>query len=380
MEENRLSDDLEPDPETLIALAIKEHGAVAPMLDFFAFLAPTGIPAHCLVACKTFLPSPLRELSDSEFAKLFEVLDSHNLVVRSASEICILVEVQEHVRSTLDVAMSVQVVRAGVRFLYSIASEKRIGQLDGINHMAWHTAVLARWAAKMGLRDMLNPLLKLLDMEGRVLIAIWPDRAILCHQQAIELCKALQGDEHPGVAIRINNLAEAWHRLGEHARADDYFQQALQLLKNKMGNSHQFVANLMGNLALLRRDQKQLDDSEEYFKRALRIVESKHGLENHLTNLCVNGLGRIIKAKDGAEAAVEFLSAALQKSIAVSGVKNHPNIAAVYNNLGLLHLEIGDNGLARQNLESALEVARETMPTSHPRFGQILANIKLLEN
>jgi tetratricopeptide (TPR) repeat protein len=369
----------ESELEDQVAKAVKEHDAVAAALNFFSFLAPSGIPLCYVTPCKSSYPEPLSSLSDSEWERLFKVLDAHGLVLLGRSELCLLPYVQDRARLRLDALTADGFIQAGVQFISSIFADKGSTRLDEISRMAWHTAVLAGWAIEAGMKEQLEPLLDLLDWEGRVLIDAWPDRAIISHLRGIQLCKTLKGESHSGVAIRINNLGQAWHRLGEFERAETYLQRALSRLEKKFGSHHQLVANLLGNLALLRRDKRQIDEAADYFKRALALVDNDHGLENQLVNLCVNGLGRIIKNRQGAEVAAEFLAESLEKSVSASGIKYHPNIAMVFNNLGLLQLEAGHKDMARRSFGVAMNIARRSLPQNHPLHRQIFINRKPLD-
>ncbi len=364
----------EAELEEALAAAVKEHDAAQAALDFFAFFAPAGLPLSFLAPAPAHFPEPLSSLPADEWRRLFAVLSDHGLVFLGPAELCILPCVQQISRRKMDAAAANGWIQAAVDYLTRAISKKSASRLDEINRMAWHTAIIADHAVESGAIQRLEPLLDLLDWQGRVLIDVWPDRAILSHWQGLTLCKTLKGADHHGVAIRMNNLGQAWQRLGELERAEEYLQKALALLEKRFGPRHQMVANLLGNFALLRRDQHRVDEAASYFQRALVIVEKDHGLENPLVNICVNGLGRIIKNRQGIETAAEFLAQALAKSADSSGVRNHPNIAMVFNNLGILQAQSGNRKMAGRSFAIAAKVAEKCLPAKHPMHGQIHAN------
>ncbi|MBF0448713.1 MAG: tetratricopeptide repeat protein [Magnetococcales bacterium] len=359
-----------------IESAVKEHGSVEPLLQIFSFFAPSGLPARLLFSQQAAFPEPLSALPDSEWSRLFEVLDSFGLIIRGRSEVFLLVDVQESVRDGLDQAACRHWTRVGIDVITFLSEKGGITRLDELNRLAWHTATLAGWALEVGLVDQLSALLKVLDREGHLLIDYWPERAVLSHRRGIQLCRVIQGEDHPGVGIRINNLGEAWHRLGDYSRADHYFQKALAHFKSKLGDGHQLVANALGNLALLRRDQKRLDEAANYFQSALSLLDKEHGLDNRVVNLCVNGLGRIIRSQQGAKPAIDFLKGVLLNALQRGNLKPHPYIAMIYNNMGILQLEIGENGPAKESVTIAMKIAAKSLPKNHPQFQQIYANYK----
>ncbi|MBF0379781.1 MAG: tetratricopeptide repeat protein [Magnetococcales bacterium] len=341
-------------------------------------MAPAGIPLCYINSCKEFFPSPLAALGDSEWQSLLAVLNENNLVILSKSELCLLPDVQAITRDNLAEATAKKMVEAGVLFVTSIANKPQNERVDEQNRLAWHTAVLARWVIKYSLKEQMGKLLKLLDIAGRRTIDIWPDRAIISHLQNIQMSEIIFGKDDPGVAIRINNLGQAWHRLGEFKLAHIQLNKALAMLEKNPDTQQQLIANLHGNLALLYRDQKQMDKAVEFFQKALSMVEHKHGLEHPLVNICVNGLGRIIKASQGPKVAIDFIGGVLAKSVKASGVKEHPNIAVTFCNLGVIQAEIGDKALAARSLLIAKKMAQKILPKEHPLHEQILKHLRPL--
>jgi tetratricopeptide (TPR) repeat protein len=53
--------------------------------------------------------------------------------------------------------------------------------------------------------------------------------AIDYFEKALAIDMKVFGDQHPNVAIRYNNLGEAWRQLGEYQKAIDYFEKALAI-------------------------------------------------------------------------------------------------------------------------------------------------------
>jgi tetratricopeptide (TPR) repeat protein len=339
-------------------------------------MAPAGIPLCYFTPCKKFYPEPLASLTSTEWQRLSDVLFEHGLVIMSRSEVSLLPEIQKATRRKHDEKISGKWIKEVVGFLASVSDNSRGGRLDEAHRMAWHLAAVAGFAIYADLKDQLAVLLKLLDISGRLSINVWPDRAMFSHQLGIEICEILNGANHPGVAIRVNNLGQAWYRLGVYNRAEACFERALAILEASSENQKKLVAGLLGNFALLRRDQRQLDGAADYFKQALDLVENESGLENKLVNICVNGLGRIIKNREGTEQAVEFLGEALTKSVAASGVKDHPNIAVVFSNLGLMQLEVGKKELGKRSLVIAMQIAKKSLPKQHHLHKQILAHLQ----
>ncbi|CAF3930921.1 unnamed protein product [Adineta steineri] len=57
---------------------------------------------------------------------------------------------------------------------------------------------------------------------------------------------------------------------------------------------------------------------------------------------------------------------------------DHPDIATVYNNIGLVHMERGELNLALKNYEIAYEMRRKQLPSNHPDIAGSLNNIGII--
>ena len=59
------------------------------------------------------------------------------------------------------------------------------------------------------------------------------------------------GDEHPHVAICLDNLSSLYREQGRYEEAEAFGQQALQLMKQQIGDDHPDVLICLQGLARL---------------------------------------------------------------------------------------------------------------------------------
>ena len=80
------------------------------------------------------------------------------------------------------------------------------------------------------------------------------------YRQALELKRALFGEEHPEVALTLNNLALYYKELGRLAEARRLYERALAIFQKTQGASHVNAASTMFNLSrLLRAQAKEME-------------------------------------------------------------------------------------------------------------------------
>jgi tetratricopeptide (TPR) repeat protein len=100
------------------------------------------------------------------------------------------------------------------------------------------------------------------------------------YQQALEMTKRLLGDEHPNVATNLNNLAELYRAQGRYAETESLYRQALEMRKRLLGDEHPDVASSLNNLALLYRAQGRYAEAESLYRQALEIAEQRLGVSH----------------------------------------------------------------------------------------------------
>jgi len=58
------------------------------------------------------------------------------------------------------------------------------------------------------------------------------------YEQALAIWKLVYGDQHPDVAIDLNNLGSAYFELGDKKRAKAYFEASYQIKLKFFGPDH----------------------------------------------------------------------------------------------------------------------------------------------
>jgi len=120
-----------------------------------------------------------------------------------------------------------------------------------IPHLAEAATVHKNWLQD---EDLITPFVGLggfYEGQGAYLTAVeWREKCCL-------EVKTRLGNEHPGVAININNLATLYDSQGRYEEAEPLYLQALDLRKKLLGDEHPHTKITRKNLEYLRGNKKQ---------------------------------------------------------------------------------------------------------------------------
>jgi tetratricopeptide (TPR) repeat protein len=143
------------------------------------------------------------------------------------------------------------------------------------------------------------------------------------YQKCVNDLKQLLGNEHPGVASSLNNLASLYDKQGRYEEAEPLYQQALQMSEKLLGNEHLYVASSLNNLAFLYFNQGRYEEAEPLYQQALQMSEKLLGNE-------------------------------------------HPDVAISLNNLGTLYQQQGRYSEARALYNQAIAIVQANLGPNHP--------------
>ncbi len=196
-------------------------------------------------------------------------------------------------------------------------------------------------------------------------------------QQALELNKRLRVQEHSAVAQNLNNLALLYYSQGRYAEAEPLYLQALELRKRLLGTEHPSVASSLNNLALLYYSQGRYAEAEPLYLQALELRKRLLGTEHPDVTQSLNNLALLYESQGRyAEAEPLYLQALeLWKHLLV---QEHPHVASSLNNLAYLYSSQGRYAEAEPLYLQALELKKRLLGTEHPAVATSLNNLALL--
>jgi len=185
------------------------------------------------------------------------------------------------------------------------------------------------------------------------------------------------GQDHPDIAISLNNLALLYHSRGKLEEAKPLYKRALTISEKVLGRNHPNIAIILNNLAGLYDDQGHYAEAELLHKQALTVAERTLGAEHPRLAAMLNNLATVYQSQ-GRYSEAEMLSKrALAVCEKVLG-PNHPDVAWSLNNLASLYHIQGKYTAAEPLFIRALAIRETVLGLGHPSVATVLGNYAAL--
>ncbi|MCA2632590.1 MAG: tetratricopeptide repeat protein [Microcystis sp. M20BS1] len=217
----------------------------------------------------------------------------------------------------------------------------------------------------------LNNLAALYDSQGRY------SEAEPLYLEALDLTKRLLGDNHPDVATSLNNLAHLYDSQGRYTEAEPLHLEALDLYKRLLGDNHPHVATSLNNLAHLYESQGRYSEAEPLYLEALDLRKRLLGDNHPHVATSLNNLAALYDSQGRYTEAEPLHLEALDLYKRLLG-DNHPHVATSLNNLAGLYESQGRYSEAEPLYLEALDLRKRLLGDNHPDVATSLNNLAAL--
>ena len=197
------------------------------------------------------------------------------------------------------------------------------------------------------------------------------------YQKALAMRRQLLGNEHPDVALSLNNLASLYDQQGRYNKAEPLYQEALAMRKRLSGEKHPNVAVGLNNLALLFFKQGRYDEAEPLYQEALAMSKQLMGDEHPSVAVSLNNLASLYSNQGRYDEAEPLYQEALAMRKQLMG-DEHPDVAGSLNNLAFLYSNQGRYDEAEPLSKEALVIWQRLLGDEHPDVASGLNNLAFL--
>jgi len=196
-------------------------------------------------------------------------------------------------------------------------------------------------------------------------------------RRALAIDEQSYGQDHPSVAIRLNNLAQLLQATNRLAEAEPLMRRALAIDEQSYGQDHPDVAIDLNNLAQLLQATNRLAEAEPLMRRALAIDEQSYGQDHPNVARDLNNLAQLLQATNRLAEAEPLMRRALSIDEQSYG-QDHPNVARDLNNLAQLLQATNRLAEAEPLMRRAFAIDEQSYGQDHPNVAIRLNNLAQL--
>jgi serine/threonine protein kinase/Tfp pilus assembly protein PilF len=189
------------------------------------------------------------------------------------------------------------------------------------------------------------------------------------YERALEVDRRVLGDDHPRIAMRLNNLAVVAQNLGDLKLAETLFRDAIRRDEQAYGDQHPETGTARGNYGLLLWREGRLGDAEPLLRSALDIQLKLYGPENYNVAYARVSLALLLHEQGnlaGAETEFRQALAVYDKSLPA----NHQYRASALMHFARLLVDRGHPAEALAMSDESLNIWNATSAPSSPYTAQ----------
>lgn len=216
--------------------------------------------------------------------------------------------------------------------------------------------------------------------------------------QSYKIFKDLYGDEHPEVAVSLNDLGNFYYKTGCGKKAEQCFLQSCEMCERLYGREHPAVTECLNNLGMLFLEMRNKEKAEQCLIQAYDIFISLYdrecsGMASNLNCLddiyqdfeeepsrtaqYLNDLGETYDEDGIFENAEQSLLRSYEIRKILYGEYDSDTAQSI-NNLGNFYIDIGNLDAAEQYFLLFYEVCRELYGEEHSHTATALNNLGAL--
>jgi eukaryotic-like serine/threonine-protein kinase len=189
------------------------------------------------------------------------------------------------------------------------------------------------------------------------------------YERALEIDRRVLGNDHPRIAMRLNNLAVVAQNIGDLKLAETLFRDAIRRDEHAYGDRHPETGAARSNYGLLLQREGRLAEAEPLLRSALDVVLKLYGPDNYKVGYARVSLAMLLHDEgDLPESETEFRQAlaVYDKSLPA----NHQYRAAALMHFARLLVDRGKSDEALSLSDQSIKIWTSISSASGPRTAQ----------
>jgi eukaryotic-like serine/threonine-protein kinase len=186
------------------------------------------------------------------------------------------------------------------------------------------------------------------------------------YERALDIDRRVLGDNHPRIALRLENLAVVAQNMGELKQAEVLYIDALGREERAYGNRHPETALVKGNYGLLLQREGRLTEAEPLLRDAVAVRLALYGPDQYMVGYARVSLAILLHDRgdlSGAESEFRQALGVYDKSLPT----NHQYRASLLMHFARLLVDRGRFDEALSKSDESIKIWTATSPASNPQ-------------
>jgi serine/threonine protein kinase len=209
----------------------------------------------------------------------------------------------------------------------------------------------------------------------------FPDSSLAVLEEGLVLGETILGSDHATVLAMLQNLANAYGRLGRDEEAEQLYRDVVAREREVLGVEHPNRASGLNNLGLHLAVNGRYVEAEPLLRESHALRLAADGEDHPITAFTLDNLGMLLREAGRYDEAAGFLRRGLAARLKTLGAE-HRYVAASYYSVGLalaLRGRGSDFVEADSLLHRSLQVYEVATGMNHPAVGYTLQALGTLE-
>ncbi len=199
------------------------------------------------------------------------------------------------------------------------------------------------------------------------------DSAIYYYEKNISIIKMVQGENSELLPTAFINLSNLYITLGRYDEAIEMKNRVIEIVSSTRGENTPEVAEAYGGLGNAYIVKGEYKTAEDYLLKSNNIYTQIYGEDSYKIAVNYINLGNIYNDTENYEYALQYYF--LATKIFEKKFEENPELAGLYNNIGLVCLKQGNYTNAEIFFNKALDVRRKTGNENNFQIAVIYSNL-----
>ncbi|CAF3950376.1 unnamed protein product [Rotaria sp. Silwood2] len=198
-----------------------------------------------------------------------------------------------------------------------------------------------------------------------------------CEKMALQCQQKLLPSDHPSLSVTYSNISSVYSAMGDHKLARSNLEKALEIQNKSLPPLHFNTHIVLNNLALESQLVGEYKSALNYYRQAQEVIINASPFNPKLFAENYLGIAAVHDCRGNNRKALFYNKMAL-KHLSRKKPEHHLVLATIYNNIGMLFINMKYYKCAMKSLIKALVLEKHFLDSRHVLWLTTLSNMGMV--